>query len=174
SVCCRKPIPPEVPKRRSSVCAYRCPDPGPAVRHLCCGRGGAGGCRGDDRTAAGGFSWGMLLAGWASIVVGVITFLWPGRDECARRLRSRRIPAEDDRRPVSCQGRQRGLVLLCLIAFWRALDPSAARPARTNGQPWSVASARVCSPGPADRKGLELRSLGLLYFFSCATAASAA
>ena len=26
----------------------------------------------------GGFSWGMLLAGWGSIVVGVITFLWPG------------------------------------------------------------------------------------------------
>jgi uncharacterized membrane protein HdeD (DUF308 family) len=26
----------------------------------------------------GGFPWGMLLAGWASIVVGVITFLWPG------------------------------------------------------------------------------------------------
>jgi uncharacterized membrane protein HdeD (DUF308 family) len=81
----------------------------------------------------GGFSWGMLLAGWASIVVGVITFLWPGRDECARRLRSRRIPAEDDRRPVSRQGRQHALVLLCLIAFWRALNLSAARPARTNG-----------------------------------------
>jgi len=26
----------------------------------------------------GAFPWGMLLAGWASIVVGVITFLWPG------------------------------------------------------------------------------------------------
>ena len=26
----------------------------------------------------GGFPWGMLLAGWASIVVGVATFLWPG------------------------------------------------------------------------------------------------